>query len=226
MTKTPKFCSTLVLSLGFLLCFPTSSFSSWPDFSLSPECFSGWAYGSQLAPSLARGETNLLAVWEDERITTEKDIFCTRLTYDWEILDPVGIPVCLASGWQTAPVVAAGGEIYLVVWQDYRAETYDIYGARIDADGNVLDPDGFPICMGGWWAETPHVAWDGENFLVVWSDDRDMISLDVYGTRVTPDGAVLDGSGFRISSETLRELTPRATYNGSNYLVVWEVEGG
>ncbi len=226
MTKTPKFCSILLLSVGFLLCLSTSSFSSWPEFPLGSECLADDAHGTQSSPSVARGAANLFLVWDDERISTERDLFGARFTLAGEALDPAGLAVCTASGWQTSPQVAWGDQVYLVVWQDHRNGYSDVYGARVDSDGNVLDPDGFPICAGEWWAESPSVAWDDTNFLVVWSDDRDLISHDVYGTRINPDGAVLDGNGFRISSGSFREIGPSVSFNGQNYLVAWEVEGG
>ncbi len=215
-----------VLSIILLHILAVVSFSSWPEIPLSSQCLPGSAYGTQSSPAVARERDNLMVVWDDERISTDKDIFGARLTAQGELLDPIGFPICTASGQQTSPEIAAGDEVYLVVWLDYRNGSYDVYGARTDFDGNVLDADGFPICTGEWLAEYPSVAWDGNNFLVVWCDDRDMISRDVYAARVTPDGDVLDPNGFRVSFASLTEIRPAVTYNGFNYLVVWEVEGG
>ncbi len=48
---------------------------------------------------------------------------------------------------------------------------------------------------------SPAVAYDGTNFLVVWQDFRDGgSSSDIYGTRVSGTGAVLDSCGFAIST--------------------------
>jgi hypothetical protein len=167
-----------------------------------------------------------VAVWEDERISADKDIFFTRITTEGDILDPTGVAICTAPGHQTSPKVAVGDQNYLVVWQDDRDGTYDIYGARIDTDGNLLDPDGFPISAASGWENSPDVAWDGTNFLVVWSDDRSLISQDIYGARIASDGYILDGGGFQISSDEMMELSPSLAYNGSNYLVTWEIGAG
>src|SRR4051812_1200087 len=60
--------------------------------------------------------------------------------------------VKLAAGDQTAPEIAAGGNVTLAVWQDERAlpgsllfpsfeweTSSDIYGVRIDANGRLVD---------------------------------------------------------------------------------------
>lgn len=218
--------TVIVTSVCFVLCLSASAFSSWPEFWISPDCISGSAYSNQSSPSVADGQTNLLAVWEDERVSPYSDIFGARITPDGEILDPTGIPICTASGWQTWVRAAAGSENYLVVWQDDRDVDYDIYGARIDLNGNVLDPDGFPISTGEGWESSPAVAWDGTNFLVVWSDDRNPSAANIYGTRITPQGEILDGTGFQISDETIRTIAPSITFNGSNYLIAWELSSG
>lgn len=97
----------------------------------------------------------------------------------------------------------------------------------MDLAGNVLDPDGFPISTGASWEAYPEVAWDGTNFFVVWSDDRNIDdAYDIYGTRVTPWGEVLDPRGIQLSFEPQMALTPAISYNGSTYLVAWEHAGG
>lgn len=217
----------LIFSICFILCLSGKAFSTWPEFPLSTGCFSGSAYGNQISPSIAFNGTNYLVVWDDERINTDKDIFGTIVSPQGEILDPIGISICTAPNLQTDVKVAGGNENYLVVWGDYRNGNYDIYGARVDFAGNVLDPNGFPISMGSWWESFPDVAWDGVNFLVVWSDDRNSnSSYDIYGTRVTPSGEVLDPGGIQISNELGMAITPAISYNGSIYFVAWELAGG
>src|SRR5207253_3906572 len=94
------------------------------------------------------------------------------------------------------PAVAFDGSVYLVVWQDSRnvaASGTDIYGARIDLTGHILDPCGFVICSAVRDQRSPAVAANGSGFLVVWEDYRH--EADLVG--VAPDifGAVVDSSG-------------------------------
>src|SRR5712664_3655480 len=45
----------------------------------------------------------------------------------------------------------------------------------------------------------PAIAFNGTNYLVVWSDDRDSQNWRVYATRVSTNGEVLDTAGLEIS---------------------------
>ncbi len=120
---------------------------------------------------------------------------------------------------QLDPAVAFDGSQYLVVWlQDYE----DIYGARVKADGTLLDSASFQISNSKVAWLLPSVAFDGTNFLVVWEDYRNYNRIDTYGARVAPDGTVLDEGGIRISTNAEVAYTPSVAFGGTNYLVVWD----
>ncbi len=127
---------------------------------------------------------------------------------------------------QVEPSIAANGSVYLVVWTDSRNRDtdYDIYGARVTPDGQVLDPNGIRICTAPFRQDLPTVASDGRDFFVVWQDDRGNVGImdpELYGARVTADGMVRDPDGILISSALQAKSSPRIAFNGTNYLVVW-----
>ena len=128
---------------------------------------------------------------------------------------------------QIVPSVAFGGSTYFVVWQDGRPTTsnYDIYGARVSQAGVVLDPNGIPISA-HWYPESrPTVAFDGSNFLVAWEDLRST-SYDIYGSRVSQAGVVLDPNGIPISTTGNEQHAPRITFGGTNFFVAWQDSSG
>ena len=108
---------------------------------------------------------------------------------------------------------------------------FDVYGARVSALGEVLDPGGIPICTNVSTAYYPAVAFDGANYLVVWADDRDQTEgnprLEIYGARISPGGAVLDPNGIQITHGEVA-TQPTLAFNGTEYLVcayTWEHNG-
>ncbi|MBV9952981.1 MAG: hypothetical protein JO291_13590, partial [Acidimicrobiia bacterium] len=63
-------------------------------------------------------------------------------------------------------------------------------------------------------------------FLVVWEDFRNLkTDVDIYGQRVTKAGALLDGSGRRLSNDSTSSSSddsrPDVAWNGSTYLTVF-----
>jgi hypothetical protein len=68
----------------------------------------------------------------------------------------------------------------------------------------------------------PTVTFTGENYLVVWSDEKYGPSnvFHPFAARVTPAGVVLD-SGTRVSTSSASEYRPNVADDGQRSLVVW-----
>lgn len=172
----------------------------------------GPASDSQVRVAAARGQGGYLFVWEDERRDEGGDIFGARVSLAGEVLDPVGLPICTAGGTQEAPRVASDGEIYLVVWTDWRLLGLTVYAARVTGAGEVLDPDGIQIAFGA----QPDVAFDGADFVVVWQSDSDIVA-----SRVSPDGEVLDPGGVEVCGAGGEQSLPSVAAASSGVLVAW-----
>jgi len=173
------------------------------------------------APAIAFDGTNFLVVWQDERSGSDCDVYGTRVTPGGVTLDTSGIPVSTAASDQYDPAIAFDGTNFLVVWRDERGGE-DIYGARVTQSGVVLDSAGLAITTAAYEQANPTLAFDTANFLVVWADQRNVTGFDIYGTRVTPAGRVLDTSGIAISTAAKGQYTPALAFDGESFLVVWE----
>lgn len=185
------------------------------------------AEGNQQYPDVAFDGVNYLVVWEDYRTTGDPSlpsrysIYGARITPGGALIDEEGILISNAHDVRGTPAVASAGSGFLVVWRDSRDYIKQIYGCRIDEFGTVLDPDGFLISKGGSWRGDPDIAFYGENFLVVWEDDRADPGDDIYGARVTPLGEVLDPEGLVIGDSHERTFNPAVAAGKENCLVVW-----
>ncbi|HLE03444.1 MAG TPA: hypothetical protein VI729_02375, partial [Anaerolineales bacterium] len=67
----------------------------------------------------------------------------------------------------------------------------------------------------------PAVAWDGNNYLVVWQDYRNGSNPDIYGARVSASGVLQEPGGIVISTAANYQGFPAVAWDGNNYLVVW-----
>jgi len=166
--------------------------------------------------AVAAGNGTSLVVWADP------DGWATRIDPSGNILDTAGILICNAPGSQAEPAVAFDGTNWLVTWQDIRsAAYYDIYAARVTPDGTVLDPGGFLVSGAQYSQFNPAVAWDGTNFVVAWQDYRD-IKFDIYASRVSSAGAVLDPDGIMVARQAMYQRYPDAASGLGRTLLVWE----
>ena len=138
------------------------------------------------------------------------------------VLDGTGIAMSTAADDQLDPAVAFDGTNFLVVWRDFRpGSNSDIYGARVTKAGVVLDGSGIAVSTAAEDQLEPAVAFDGTNFLVVWADYRSGTTADIYATRVSKAGVVLEPAGFALSAAANSEREPAVAFDGTNYLVVW-----
>ena len=175
----------------------------------------------QLSPTVSFDGTNYFIAWQDWRSDTSCDIYGARVSQSGRVLDSMSIAISTAFGKQMTPSVVFGETNYLVVWRDYRSDVYgDIYGARINLDGTLLDTLGIAICIAPWDQENPAVAFDGLNYMVIWQDWRTGCRGLIYGGLVTQTGSVLDTTGTFIFNAHAW-YPPSIVFDGTNYFVAW-----
>jgi hypothetical protein len=190
------------------------------------------SYGRESYVNMATGDGVHLVVWGGASVgairvrasdNTPLDSVSFRLV---EIGDP-----CNSSGLRPGVGFTAG--TFLVTWRGTNALCY----TRVKPDGTVLDRPARVLSSVA-DVRASAVSGDGTNFLVAWGDVRNALEpltnpepgLDIYGARIrASDGVSLDGSGFPIVTEPLRQFFPAVAFDGTNYLVVWghgEAPGG
>lgn len=169
-------------------------------------------------PAAAFDGQYFLVVWQGG--TGSDPVLGRRIGTDGSLLDPFPFRISPASGgW---PAVAFGEDVYLVVWEvlldGYEAP---LRGTRVDRWGAVRDAPEIVI-SGSPAPNSPSVAFNGRDFLVVWQEDRrDPMQSGVYGARVSEHGAVLDRDGFAITHGPDHQRAPDLACGGTACLVAW-----
>ena len=184
-------------------------------------------------PCAAYGKDVFLVAWQSGRLAEgdlrkgmkgQSVIIGQRISRAGQALDAKPFLIGTGKHMRQAPRAAFGGGVFLVVWQDLRnGKDWDIYAARVSPEGRVLDQDSIPICTESRNQALPRISWDGSAFLVVWQDFRSTERYEVYGTRVSPDGKVLDGVGNLLASGRGRHRYAPAVAHADNgkSLVLW-----
>ncbi len=133
-----------------------------------------------------------------------------------------------AANDQNQPAIAAGGTGFLVAWTDQRTEQTgrDIYAARLDAAGSLLDTTPIVVHDDFGTQETPRIAWNGNHWLVVWKSQEpsQFFYTDAYrAARIASDGTLVDVQPLLVhqfASSTSSMMTLAS--NGSDWLIVMQ----
>jgi len=119
------------------------------------------------------------------------------------LLADAAAPIGIASGTQRAANMARGSGSSLLVFEDTRGGDTDVFGVRVDATGALLDAVPFAIDQSGGHQRTPKVAWNGTDWLVVYTSEVDpgsgYFAPRVTARRVSSQGAVLDAAPLAIA---------------------------
>ncbi|WP_438027660.1 hypothetical protein [Sorangium sp. So ce233] len=180
--------------------------------------------GAQVA--VATNGAGVLVTWtagEPEPNELFNPVAGIRLDARGAAVDPHSITISTHANAEEVGAVASDGQLFFVLWSDSRSPTTDgrgVYGARVTADGMVLDPAGIQITSER--ADVMDVVHDGANFLVLWARKSEDSMSPVRGARVSPGGVVLDAAPIQLPlcSEGPHYLTPRAASDGTHTLVV------
>lgn len=173
-------------------------------------------------PCVAFGGDKYLVVWQSGR-AEKADLYACRLNAAGAGLDATPFVVSNAFECQERPRAAWGTNGWLVVWADLRNDKdYDVYAARVTEAGQVLDSAGIALGVGGGNQCQPEVAFDGQNWLVVWRHYAS--GYVVRGARVSTAGQVLDASPIVIADSPGSGVSigePRVLAVAGKWLVLW-----
>lgn len=176
----------------------------------------------QTGVSVAAGSGAYYAVFNDARarfVASDVTPSGARFT---AAADPPRVLVPLMTASQAGPAAATNGTGYLLVWASQRSPNPQIYGARLDVAGALLDTSGFLISRSPGAARRPAVAAIGSEYFVVWEAlATDAPTTTIRGQRVA--GGALAGAELEIASNAAQNYDrPAIAANGSELLVAWQ----
>ena len=210
------------------------------DFCAQMVTKTGELYGSEIVSETSQegipggfigfDGTNYLVGWNDYRNGPDSDIYGQFVSKSGTSIGP-NIAISTATGNQSVSAKTAfDGANYLIVWTDDRGGDMDVYGQLVSASGSLVGSE-IAISTASYSQKDPVVAFDGTNYLVVWSDGHRLgagggFGEDIYGQFVNTSGA-LSGSNFAINENSYPSDNPLGiAFDGTNYLVTWMDEVG
>lgn len=146
------------------------------------------SYDIGISPAVAAAGDTALVAWRSGTLATaNNDIRAARLLSDGTLLDGTyGFTISSATDKQSNPTIGWNGSEFVVAWEDKRNaefffdERTDIYGARLDPAGTLLDPDGFEIAADPLPETMPAIAGGNGYVLLAASRFRDTAPYASY----------------------------------------------
>lgn len=120
------------------------------------------------------------------------------------------------------PQVTTDGQTSLAVWSALGSGR--LYAARVTSEGQVLDVPPKAIAPRSVAGRSSVATFDGENFVVVWTD---LYTHEIWGVRMAPDdGRLLDPEGVLLESGAgFAYSFPGLATAGGRTLMAWLSEG-
>jgi hypothetical protein len=175
-----------------------------------------------------------LVVWQDNYCArfpyiTAEDIYGVLLSW---LGDRLGgyiaisvAPNCAGDkAYQQVPAVVydSNARQYMVVWEDSRADGWDIYGQRLASNGALIGSN-CPLVTASGEQRFPDLAYNSQDqvYLLTWQDHRGS-DWDIYAERVEPN--CQPKPEFTISTVSGDQQLPAVVYSPqkNEYLIVWQ----
>ena len=129
-----------------------------------------------------------------------------------------GSPVEGALNNEPFVAVASNGSSVLHVWssRNVDASTLDVMTGQLLEPGGAPRGDPFPVTYSAPVQRHQEMAFDGHQFLAVWSE-----ASGLYAARVTADGSAMSGRGVPIASNALAALPFALAFDGREFVLTW-----
>jgi MYXO-CTERM domain-containing protein len=179
-----------------------------------------------LSPAAASNGSDWLFAFREDGVVAK--VYGARFSSAAVVLDQPERLISTQTGpnQEVTPSVATDGTGYFAVWIDSRNGVSNPFGARIAADGTVLDTTAIQIAAGGANKPAAQVAFGGGVYLVAWADANGSAGA----ARVSSDGTLLDNPPLALPQDAYlggAAQGAQVIFDGTQFLVAWtSVPGG
>ncbi|AKF05203.1 MYXO-CTERM sorting domain-containing protein [Sandaracinus amylolyticus] len=177
-------------------------------------------YSSTVVRDLARGPSGgYVAV--ASYYAGESGIHAGRFRDDGTPVDSATFSLTLSSANESDPAIGASSGGYLAAWVDTRDGEPNVYGIRLDPNGEVLDRASIAIGVGAERAAVPRVSRCGDGWLVTWTSRSGTSDSSVHWAFVS--GAGVPGPVTTIATDDWRNPVRDviAGWGGTRAVVLW-----
>ena len=169
--------------------------------------------GAGWSPSLVWTGSGYGVAWRDDRDGNNEIYFARLGTAGVKVGDDVR--VTSSSGSSSYPSLVWTGSGFGVGWEEYHEGDYEIYFARLTADGEKVGGD-MMVTSSSSSGRDPSLAWTGSGYGVAWHS-----AYCIYFDRLTEDG-VEAGDDVWVDFPSGSALYPSLVWTGSGYGVAWQ----
>ncbi|AKF83684.1 hypothetical protein MFUL124B02_37230 [Myxococcus fulvus 124B02] len=168
--------------------------------------------GLQVTPDVVWTGRRFQVVWAD-LAGPDANLRGALVRSDGTVETPGGFDVCVAPGHQRDPRLAHHRSKSLIVWDDTREGSHQIWGTRLGEDGGVWDPGGFRV-SGNDTAQAfgPEVTFAGNRFFAIHGAGETAkpgVPHFVLGTRVGHDADIKDTPALPLTLEQRPDTSRR-----------------
>ncbi len=184
----------------------------------------------QAGPWVAYGGGGYLAVWIDQRnmSTTGTDVYGAWILPDGTVSSEFVVTNAPSNQRAASVIYNPSANNFLVTWIDETngISNIDVWGAIVNPGGGVSSgPFAMVTATGNQRGPYARYDYGTSQYFMVWFDNRGG-NYDIYGSRVSSSGALLDGSGLVISNaagdQKNGRMTDRRPADGiNNFVLSW-----
>ncbi len=180
------------------------------------------APGNQDSPKIDKDSASggIYLVWADFRNGIDFDLYAQRIDSTGTILwANNGVPVCTASGTQSAQDIMSTGLIngVIVAWKDLRSVNSDIYAQKLDPSGvPQWTTNGIPICNSINDQLNPNLGDDLAGGAIITWQDSSFVDWNIKSQHINTNGIPLWAvNGVDISTATGHQTSPKSVSDGN-----------